>query len=134
MFDELKLYFVVCEKWGVDVDVVEVYVVSWVYVEFLEFLYGKFSFELVVGMISCMRLYAYVGWYFFMWVDVGVDGIFDLWMLLYVEWFEVYGGDEMEFFVCCLESLLFEEIEDERVVDNYVEAIRFECDFFVVYV
>jgi hypothetical protein len=39
----------------------------------------------------------------------------------------------MESLACRLESLLPEEIEDERAVDNYVEAIRLERDFFAAH-
>ena len=133
VLDELKLHSVACEKWGVGVDAVEVHAASRAYVEFLESLHRKSSLELVAGMIPCMRLYAYVGRYFLTRADAGVDGIPDPRTSPYAEWFEAYGGDEMESLACRLESLLPEEIEDERAVDNYVEAIRLERDFFAAH-
>jgi thiaminase len=135
VLDELKLHSAACEKWGVDLDAVEVHAASRAYVEFLESLHGKSSLELVAGMIPCMRLYAYVGRYFLTRADAGVDGIPDPRTSPYAEWFEAYGGDEMESLACRLESLLPEEIEDERAVDNYVpgsglanaRALRASC-------
>jgi thiaminase/transcriptional activator TenA len=133
VLDELRLHAAACDKWGVDLSNVEVHAASRAYVEFLESLHGKSLLELLAGMIPCMRLYAYIGRYFLTQGDAGVADVPDPRTSPYAEWFEAYGGDEMESLACHLESLLPQEITDEAAIDNYVAAIRLERDFFAAH-
>jgi len=105
VLDELKLHEGACAKWGVDPSEVDIHPAATAYIDFLERLHPATLDELVAGMVPCMRLYAALGRKFVGESLVSPDSP-------YAEWFEAYGGDEMEGLAAQLETLLPEAVTD----------------------
>lgn len=125
VLDELKLHEGACAKWGVDPSEVDIHPAATAYIDFLERLHCSTLDELVAGMVPCMRLYAALGRKFVGESLVSPDSP-------YAQWFEAYGGDEMEGLAAQLETLLPEVVTD-AVEENYVEAMRLEREFFAAH-
>lgn len=129
VLDELKLHRGACERWGVS-EAQEPHVVhpaAQAYIDFLQELHSRDLDELIAGMVPCMRLYASLGRRF-----LHEDPTVDVRSSPYLEWFEAYGGPEMESLARRLETLLPVAV-DARVAAAYVEAARLERDFFAAH-
>ena len=130
VLDELKLHEDACARWGVDDGALEtIHPASRAYVDFLTALQSPDvpMDELVAGMTPCMRLYAALGRDY---LERGLvaEGC------AYREWFDAYGGDEMEALAASLEALLPEDIAPGGCVEaNYARAMELERDFFAAH-
>ncbi|CEF99818.1 Thiaminase-2/PQQ biosynthesis protein C [Ostreococcus tauri] len=127
VLDELKLHRGACERWGVDLDAATIDPAAEAYVGFLRSLHSRSQTELVAGMVPCMRLYAQLGRRF-----LHDQESIDVRQSPYFEWFEAYGGSEMESLARRLESLL-PPVVDAASAAAYVHAMRLERDFFAAH-
>ena len=128
VLDELKLHRGACERWGVtEAQEHVVHPAAQAYIDFLQELHSRDADELVAGMVPCMRLYAALGRRF-----LHDDPTIDVSRSPYLEWFEAYGGPEMESLARRLETLL-PVAPDARVAAAYAEAMRLERDFFAAH-
>ena len=127
VLDELKLHRGACERLGVDLDATTIDPAAEAYVSFLRSLHSRSRTELVAGMVPCMRLYAQLGRRF-----LQDEESIDVRQSPYFEWFEAYGGSEMESLARRLESLLTPVVDDASAA-AYVHAMRLERDFFTAH-
>ena len=128
VLDELKLHRGACERWGVsETQERDVHPAAQAYIDFLQELRRGDIRELVAGMVPCMRLYATIGRRF-----LREDPTIDVKSSPYHEWFEAYGGEEMESLARRLETLL-PAVVYGPVAAAYVRAARLERDFFAAH-
>ena len=123
VLDELQLHESYSATLGIDLDVVEPYVETAAYTDFLMRVawHGHLA-EIIAAMVPCMRVYRYLG------TEVAASLRPDH---PYEQWIKIYSGDDFGRLCARLESLLDEIASNSPSVrDAYRYAMQCELDFF----
>jgi thiaminase/transcriptional activator TenA len=111
---------------GIDRKTIHVDLFVQVYIDFLDSLHVLPLHEMVAGLAAGNRLDATLCRKFI------VDGLVSKGAPRYMQWFELHARDATQVRAAALESLLPTFLTKE-IIDNYVEAMRLERDFFAAH-